>query len=60
MTPLQVVLYELETLKEDKETDPRTLESCIKITERLLDKEKWDLDRAYDTGWVDCLKSNKI
>lgn len=57
MTTLQTALYELETLKDAELTDPKTLEDCVKVVESLLKKEQWDLDRAYDSGWNDCLNN---
>ena len=57
MTSLQNVIYEFEILKNSDLTDPKTLEDCIKLAESMIKKEQWDLDRAYDQGWNDCLNN---
>jgi len=59
MNTLEQLLYELETLKESLDTDPQTLDICIKLTESFNTKYKWDIDRSYDNGWLECLKYNK-
>jgi hypothetical protein len=59
MSTLEQLLYEFEALKDSLDTDPQTLDICIKLTESYIPKIKWDMDRSYDHGWMECLKFNK-
>lgn len=60
MNALENLLYDLEAIKLNLDTDPDTLDKCIKITESIKAKYQWELDRSYDQGWVDCLKNHKL
>lgn len=57
MTTLESLLFELETLKQRDSLHAETVDKCAKLAEGLLKQEQWELDRAYDQGWLDC--SNK-
>jgi hypothetical protein len=59
MNTLENLLYEMESIKSNLDTDPETLDKCIKLTESIKAKYEWELDRAYDQGWVDCLNLKK-
>lgn len=59
MNALENLLYDLESIKSNLETDPHTLGNCIKLTESIKAKYQWELDRAYDQGWLDCSNQNR-
>jgi len=52
MTTLQEIV---SILKEWNDT--KTIADCIELAESMLQKERWNLDREYDKGWNDALRS---
>jgi len=60
MNTLENLLYEFESIKSNLDTDPQTLDSCIRITESIKSNYQEELDRSYDQGWIDSLKHYKL